>query len=453
MELMGVGVQLLVQPSHTIWRACTERCEIMSETLTHKGHGDSICVIGLGYVGLPLARLLVQSGYHVTGIDVDEKKIQKLSSGLSYLSDLSDEDIQALMQSGRFSCSSSFEPVAESNAIIICVPTPLTEEGKPDLSHVRAAAASISTFLRPSQLVILESSTFPGTTENEVLPILEESGLYAGSDFFVAYSPERINPGDDFDIRKIPKVVGGMDGASTRAAVEIYEKVFDRVVVVSSIKVAEFTKLLENTQRFINISLMNELVVMCHKWNINLWEAIDAASTKPYGFTPYFPGPGIGGHCIPVDPLYLLWIAEQNGLTSEFIRLAHRINEFMPNYVVDRIKRLCTSDRPKVLLVGLTYKPDVNDLRESPAVRILHQLRADGLEVAYHDPLVKEVVIDHPMTSVDLSPGLLQEFDVVAVLTNHSNIDYAMIKEHARAIFDTRNVFKADQKRANVWAL
>ncbi len=426
----------------------------MSDTLTHKKHGDSICVVGLGYVGLPLARLLVESGYHVTGIDVDERKIQKLSSGLSYLSDLSNEDIQGLIQSGRFSCSTTFEPVAESNAIIICVPTPLTDEGQPDLSYVRAASASISMFLRPSQLVILESSTFPGTTEDEVVPILEESGLTAGSDFLVAYSPERINPGDDFDIRKIPKVVGGMNAASTRAAVEIYEKVFDRVVVVSSIKVAEFTKLLENTQRFINISLMNELVVLCDKWNINLWEAIEAASTKPYGFTSYFPGPGIGGHCIPVDPLYLQWIAEQSGFSSEFIRLAHSINEFMPNYVVDRIKRLCTSDRPKVLLVGMTYKPDVNDLRESPAVRILHRLLADGLDVAYHDPLVNEIEIARkPMTSVDLSPDLLQEFDVVVVLTNHSNVDYGMIKEHARAIFDTRNVFKGERNRSNVWTL
>jgi UDP-N-acetyl-D-glucosamine dehydrogenase len=412
----------------------------MQDILAQTTKDVHICVVGLGYVGLPLARLLVQSGYQVTGIDIDEKKIRQLLSGVSYLSDISNDDIHTLLQSGRFSCDTSFKPVAQSNAIVICVPTPLTEEGKPDLSYVTAVSASITTFLQPSQLVVLESSTFPGTTEDYVIPILESRGLTAGRDFFVAYSPERINPGDSFDIRKIPKVVGGINAESTRLAVEIYQKVFDRVVVVSSIRVAELTKLLENTQRFVNISLMNELAMVCDKWKINLWEAIDAASTKPYGFTPYFPGPGVGGHCIPVDPLYLQWIAEKYGCSLEFVKLAHRINETMPEYVMERIMRLCPSNHSKILLVGLTYKPDVNDLRESPAVRILRQLRANGFDAMYHDPHVKEISIDRNLLkSVDISPEVLQEVDVVAILTNHSNVDYEMIMQHARAVLDTRN--------------
>jgi UDP-N-acetyl-D-glucosamine dehydrogenase len=426
----------------------------MQDILAQTTKDVHICVVGLGYVGLPLARLLVQSGYQVTGIDIDEKKIRQLLSGVSYLSDISNDDIHTLLQSGRFSCDTSFKPVAQSNAIIICVPTPLTEEGKPDLSYVTAVSASITTFLQPSQLVVLESSTFPGTTEDYVIPILEGRGLTAGRDFFVAYSPERINPGDSFDIRKIPKVVGGINAESTRLAVEIYQKVFERVVVVSSIRVAELTKLLENTQRFINISLMNELAMICDKWKINLWEAIDAASTKPYGFTPYFPGPGVGGHCIPVDPLYLQWIAEKYGCSLEFIKLAHRINEAMPEYVIDRIMRLCPSNHSKILLVGLTYKPDVNDLRESPALRILRQLRANGLDAMYHDPLVKEISIDRKLLkSVDISPEVLQAVDVVAILTNHSNVDYEMIMQHARAVLDTRNAFGTAHHRPNIETL
>jgi UDP-N-acetyl-D-glucosamine dehydrogenase len=424
------------------------------DLLSRTGHEISICVVGLGYVGLPLARLLVQSGYQVTGIDVDERKIGQLLSGVSYLTDLADDDIQTLLQSGKFSCASSFEPIANADVVIICVPTPLTEEGQPDLSYVLNVAQSISAYLKPYQLIVLESSTFPGTTEDHVIPILEKSGLRAGRHFFVAYSPERINPGDDFDVRKIPKVVGGIDEESARFAAEIYGKAFERVVVVSSIKVAELTKILENTQRFINISMMNELVMICDKWNINLWEAIDAASTKPYGFTPYFPGPGVGGHCIPVDPLYLQWIAEQHGSSLQFIELAHKVNEAMPEYVADRITRLCGAKHPKVLLVGITYKPDVNDLRESPALQILRQLRADGLDVMYHDPLVHEIWIDQQsIQSVNLSPDIIKEFHVVAILTDHSNVDYEMIKEHARVVLDTRNVFKAAKDRRNIVTL
>jgi UDP-N-acetyl-D-glucosamine dehydrogenase len=426
----------------------------VQDLLSRTGHEISICVVGLGYVGLPLARLMVQSGYRVTGIDVDERKIGQLLSGVSYLTDLADDDIQALLQSGKFSCDTSFEPIAYADVVIICVPTPLTEEGQPDLSYVLSVAKSISAYLKPYQLIVLESSTFPGTTEDHVIPILEQSGLRAGSHFFVAYSPERINPGDDFDVRKIPKVVGGIDEESARFAAEIYGKAFERVVVVSSIKVAELTKILENTQRFINISMMNELAMICDKWNINLWEAIDAASTKPYGFTPYFPGPGVGGHCIPVDPLYLQWIAEQHGGSLQFIELAHRVNEAMPEYVADRIIRLCGAKHPKVLLVGITYKPDVNDLRESPAVQILRHLRADGFDVMYHDPLVHEIRIDQQsIQSVNLSPDIIKEFHVVAILTNHSNVDYEMIKEHARVVLDTRNVFRTAKDRRNIVTL
>lgn len=426
----------------------------MEETSGHPDYTVSISVIGLGYVGLPLAKLLVDSGFHVTGIDVDKRKIVQLLTGISYISDLTNEDIESLMKSGRFSCDDSFEPITKSNVIIICVPTPLTEEGQPDLSYVMNVSSSISQFLRPSQLVILESSTFPGTTEEHMVPILEQSGLSAGSDFFVAYSPERINPGDTFDIHKIPKVVGGLNDESTRLAVELYKKAFDQVVVVSSIKIAELTKLLENTQRFINISLMNELAMICDKWKINLWEAIDAATTKPYGFTPYYPGPGVGGHCIPVDPLYLEWFAQQSGSSLGFITLSQKINDMMPEYVVQRIIRLCKTPQAKILLVGLTYKPDVNDLRESPALQILLQLRSLGYEVDYHDPLVKMIPLDtYRINSVALTQNVLHEYDVIAILTNHSQVDYDMIKDHARAVLDTRNVFRTSSAKANIETL
>lgn len=407
---------------------------------------DCISVVGLGYVGLPLARLLEQSGCRVIGIDVSRDKIRQLREGKSYITDLSDEDIQQLLQSGLFTCSTSFDSISQSKVIILCIPSPLTSDGKPDLSYMIEAAKSVSKFLKPHQLVVLESSTFPGTTEDYLIPILEQSGLTAGTDFYVAYSPERINPGDTFDIREIPKVIGGFDDISTKMAAKLYGQVFRHIAIVSSIKVAELTKILENTQRFINISLMNELAMICNQWKIDLWEAIDAASTKPYGFMPYYPGPGIGGHCIPVDPLYLSWLSEQSGHDLRFIKLAHDINESMPHYVVKRLLELCTVNNPKVLLIGVTYKPDVNDLRESTAVKILDKLLSDNVYVNYHDPLVPEVKINAQiLRSVALTPDTIKTFDVVAIITNHANVDYDMIKSHARVIFDTRNVFQGTQ--------
>jgi UDP-N-acetyl-D-glucosamine dehydrogenase len=408
-----------------------------------------VCVIGLGYVGLPLAKLFVDSGFVVMGIDRDEHKIESIRNGSSYLTDLSNDEIAELSDSGRFSCTTDFSIVKSADVVIICVPTPWNDStNEPDLNYIESAARSITPYLREGQLVVLESSTFPGTTEEVLAPILEESGLRAGSDIYIAYSPERIDPGSAYDTRKIPKVLGGINDFSRKVAEGIYRQVFREVVVVSSTKAAELTKLLENTQRLINISLMNELTHLAEKLRINIWEVIQAASTKPYGFTPFYPGPGIGGHCIPVDPLYLKWTAERHGLHSTLIAAAHTVNTAMPGYVVSRILKLTDKQVPNVLLIGMTYKRDVNDLRESSSLEILELLTEQGAEVSYHDPLVSQLQIkDVTYQSVSLDADTLQAFDVVAVLTNHSTVDYDLILAHAPVIFDTRQVYETRHTR------
>ncbi|MED4955234.1 nucleotide sugar dehydrogenase [Paenibacillus sp. FSL R5-0527] len=416
----------------------------------------SIAVIGLGYVGLPLASLFLQNGHTVYGIDVDASKIAKLRNLQSYLSDFTSREIRAMFAGGRFHVSDSFSDISRADAVIMCVPTPLDRNFEPDLTYVRGAMNNALPYLQKGQLIVLESSTYPGTTEEVLLPMIESTGLVVGQTAFLAYSPERIDPGpDQKELHLIPKVLGGVTEKCTETAKAVYESIFDRVVVVSSPRVAEFTKLLENCQRLINISFMNELAILCEKMNINLWEAIEAASTKPYGFTPYYPGPGIGGHCIPVDPLYLQWKAKQYGGDSKFIELAHRVNESMPDYVVEKVTRHLSANKPlaesKVFVLGVTYKKDVNDLRESSALPIVQKLMEAGATVNFHDPYINRIEVGgRSLDGVALTKRNIQQHDCVLILTDHSSISYETLASFSHLIFDTRNATKNIEDRKNI---
>ncbi|MNO20279.1 UDP-N-acetyl-D-glucosamine 6-dehydrogenase [compost metagenome] len=416
----------------------------------------SIAVIGLGYVGLPLASLFLKNGHTVYGIDVDERKIQKLQNYQSYLSDFSPKEIRRLFEGGRFHASSDFSNAGHAQAIIICVPTPLDENHQPDLSYVKGAMNHLLPHIKEGHLIVLESSTYPGTTEEELQPMIESTGLIVGQNVYLAYSPERIDPGPhQAPLQDIPKVLGGVSRACTALAKSVYESIFNRVVVVSSPRAAEFTKLLENCQRLVNISFMNELAMICEKMDINLWEAIDAASTKPYGFTSYYPGPGIGGHCIPVDPLYLQWKAQQYGGDLQFIRYAHHVNESMPQYIVHRVEKRLTALKPlaesSLLVLGVTYKKDVNDLRESTAIPIIKKLIAKGLHVEYHDPYIPEITIEgHLLKSISLTKRNILRHDAVLILTDHSSISYSSLSTIANLVIDTRNATRDIQNRSNI---
>ncbi|KIL41616.1 UDP-N-acetyl-D-glucosamine dehydrogenase [Gordoniibacillus kamchatkensis] len=419
------------------------------------GNKCSIAIIGLGYVGLPLARLFVENGHFVYGIDADSKKIQKLINRQSYLSDFTTKDIKLLFTNYKFHVGDSYDVVSAADVIIICVPTPLDRDSMPDLTYVKSALQSIVPYLREGHLIITESSTYPGMTQEELLPLVESGGLVVGKNVFLAYSPERIDPGRYQNLRDIPKVLGGVSETCTTLAKELYESIFERVVVVSSPKVAEFTKILENCQRLVNISFMNELAMMAEKLDVNLWEAIDAASTKPYGFTPYYPGPGIGGHCIPVDPLYLSWKAKQRGFDLKFVELAHEINESMPDYVVQRVRACLSGSKPlqasSVFVIGVTYKRDVNDLRESRAVTIVGKLLELGVQVNFHDPYINEIEVGgRKLKGVALTKRYIQRHDCVLILTDHSRIPYDSIAAYSRLVIDTRNATKHIQDRGNI---
>lgn len=411
-------------------------------------------VIGLGYVGLPLARLFAKVGHQVHGIDIDANKISLLRSHVSYLSDLRDADIRESFETGRFHADSSFEAASRVDVIVLCVPTPLDENGSPDLTFLLGAVHSIVPHLRQGQLIVLESSTYPGTCEELVKPILESTGKVVGRDIHLAYSPERIDPGSGWELHRIPKVIGGFSPACTEFAKRVYDTAFDRTVVVSSLKTAEITKLLENSQRFVNISLMNSMLTVARKLNVSLWEAIDAASTKPFGFTPYYPGPGIGGHCIPVDPLYLLWKARAHGLELPFIELSRQTNEEMPRYTVERLRealRPAGLEHTSVLIIGVTYKKDVNDLRESAALRVISILREEGANVSFYDPYIREVSLGgSAIPYVRLTADNVKAFDCVVILTDHSNVPYDLIAEHASVVLDTKHVMPEGSDRGNI---
>ncbi len=403
-------------------------------------------VVGLGYVGLPLALEFARNGLDVTGIDVDEGKVAAVNQGYSYITDVTSEEISSLLERGRFRATSDFSVVRDLDTVNICVPTPLRKTKDPDLSFIIAAVDQIKRYLRPGQLIILESTTYPGTTEEVVKPALEESGLKAGIDFYLAFSPERVDPGNErFKTRDIPKVVGGLTPACSQAARALYEVAIELVVLVSSPQVAEMVKLLENTFRAVNIGLVNELALMCSKLGIDVWEVIEAASTKPFGFMPFYPGPGLGGHCIPIDPYYLSWRAKMNGFEPRFIELAGQINSAMPKFVVDKITDALNRHRKSVSgsrihAIGVAYKKNVNDVRESPALNVLKLLWEKGAELSYTDPFVPEVREEGlELVSEPLRQVLERGVDCVVVLTDHSGIDYEVVARWSPLVVDTRN--------------
>jgi UDP-N-acetyl-D-glucosamine dehydrogenase len=408
-----------------------------------------IGVIGLGYVGLPLAVEFARAGFHVTGFDVDQQKTAQINAGRSYIPDVSEADLGACVKSGKLRATTDMSGLGAMDEIDICVPTPLRKTRDPDLSYVVLAVEAVAATLRKGQLVILESTTYPGTTDEVVQPMLEAKKLKADVDFFLAFSPERVDPGNQqFTTRNIPKIVGGVGDASTRAAAALYATIVERVVSVSSTRVAEMVKLLENTFRAVNIGLVNEIALMCHKMDIGVWEVIDAARTKPFGFMPFYPGPGLGGHCIPIDPYYLSWKARQNGFECRFIELAGHINSSMPDYVVERVaEALNTARKPingsRVHLFGVAYKRDVNDVRESPALDILELLGRRGAALSYSDPFVPELRHNgRTMTSVDVAAVLREPPDCGVICTDHSAFDYEGMVRSGALIVDTRNALK-----------
>jgi len=408
-----------------------------------------VCVVGLGYVGLPLAETFAWGGYPVLGFDIDDAKVQKLMRGESYIGHICPERIGELLGSGRFEATTDPRRFADADAIIICVPTPLTEAREPDLSYIIGTGATLRGHLRPGQLVVLESTTYPGTTDEVLRPLLEETGLIAGRDFFLAYSPEREDPGNrDFATRNIPKVVGGIDDVSRDLATALYTPIVDGVVPVSNARVAEACKILENTYRCVNIALVNELKGVFDAMGVDVWEVIAAARTKPFGFQAFYPGPGLGGHCIPIDPFYLTWAARRIGVHTRFIELAGEINTAMPQRVVERVaEALNDTGKPlkgsRVCVLGVAYKKDVDDPRESPAFPILEMLQRRGAAVSYNDPLIPELPhMRHHAIRLQSEP-LTEEFiaaqDCLLIVTDHSAYDYGWLVQHARLIVDTRN--------------
>ena len=410
----------------------------------------NIAVIGLGYVGLPLAVTFANAGFSVTGIDPIQEKVDMVNRGESYISDISNAQLRKHIDNGRIRATTDYATLSEIDAVSICVPTPLRKTGDPDMSFIAQASEDIAPYLHRSMIIVLESSTYPGTTREFVLPKLTaNNNLKVGADFFLAFSPERVDPGrTDFTTYNTPKVVGGITQACTEVAVAWYQQALEKVVPVSTTEVAEMAKLLENTFRMINISMVNELAQMCERLGVDVWEVIDAAATKPFGFMKFTPGPGLGGHCIPVDPLYLSWKMKTLNYTARFIELASEINTSMPRYVVTRIQdALNRYKKPlngsKILILGVSYKPNINDMRESPALDIIHLLREKGAAVAYYDPYVPEIEIEGvQMYSEKELTTFLEKSDLVAIITNHEKFDYKLILEKSQLIFDARNAMK-----------
>ena len=413
----------------------------------------SIGVIGLGYVGLPLIVEFCLKGFRGIGFEVDEKKAAEINDGRSYIVDVSNENVEKCVSAGTLSATTDFSKLTECDAIIICVPTPLRKTKDPDMSYIIAAGEEIQKYMRRGQLVILESTTYPGTTDEVLLPMFEEKGFKLDEDFLLAFSPERVDPGNpQFQTHNIPKVVGGVSKDSTEVSSLLYGEIVEEVHSVSSARVAEACKLWENTFRAINIGMANEMARLCNTLGIDTWEVVRAAATKPFGFMPFYPGPGIGGHCIPLDPHYLSWKARQHGFDSQFISLAEQVNSGMPAYVVRLVSTALNNVKKavngsKILVLGVAYKKDIDDMRESPALSIIDLLRARGADISYHDPFVPEVTFDHAYTIGDgealknqpLSDQLITDADCVIICTEHSGIDYHNVCEKAQLIVDTRN--------------
>jgi len=413
-------------------------------------------IIGMGYVGLPLVLRFCEEGFQVLGFDVDSKKVATLKRGKSYLKSISSSRMSQFVRRGHLDVTDNFSRLAEADCILICVPTPLTEKMEPDLQYIEKTTESIREHLRKGQLVVLESTSYPGTTEELILPQLESIGLKVGKDFFLAYSPEREDPGNKrFATQQIPKVVSGVTSSCQKAAATLYGQVIQKLVPVSSPRVAELTKLLENIYRSVNIALVNELKMLADRMGIDIWEVIEAAGTKPFGFSPFYPGPGMGGHCIPIDPFYLSWKAREYDFTTRFIQLAGEINVHIPYYVVSKIvdalnEREKSIRGAKILILGVAYKKDVDDARESPALVIMDLLRKKGATLLYHDPHIPVLPsfrkYSFKLKSSFLTEGLLRRMDAAVVVTDHSQIDYPWIVKHTPLIIDTRNVTKNIRK-------
>ncbi len=400
-----------------------------------------VAILGAGYVGVPLAHTFATAGRSVLLVDVAQKVVDELNAGRSHIEDVADEELAPLVAEGRLAATTDYDALRGADAILIALPTPLSKQREPDLSIVLAATRELAARLREGHLVVLESTTYPGTTREQVLPILESTGLRVGEHFNLAFSPERVDPGSSWDVRDVPKVVGGITEECTRRAAELYESAIGSVHAVSSPEAAELTKLLENIFRSVNIALVNELAQLCDRMGIDIWEVVDAAATKPFGFMSFKPGPGLGGHCIPIDPFYLTWKAREYGFTTEFIELAGKVNEAMPYYCRSLISQALNHGKQKsmsgarILVLGVAYKPDIGDVRESPALKLIELLRNAGTEVAYHDPHVPSVP-DLGLESAPLDP---EGYDCVAIVTDHSSIDYEDVIRRSDLIVDLRN--------------
>jgi UDP-N-acetyl-D-glucosamine dehydrogenase len=464
--IRNIGRMRTLKLGRDIWLPVTDQDLFMQDTLVAEtGQYDAlrsrldsrdakIGVVGLGYVGLPLVAATARAAFPVLGFDVDDVKVDAINAGESYIDAVTSSDVSAFLDAGRLEATVDFSRLAECDVILICVPTPLTKQREPDLSYVLATAETIARSLRPGQLVVLESTTYPGTTEEVVRPALEQSGLRCGQDFWVGYSPEREDPGSrNFHTSAIPKVVSGLGDEARDLVTRFYGAVVEKVVPVSSPAAAEAVKITENVFRAVNIALVNELKVIYEKFGIDVWEVIDAASTKPFGFMPFYPGPGLGGHCIPIDPFYLAWKAREYGVATRFIELAGEINTDMPRYVLANLERAIDQAHgrslgaSRVLLLGLAYKKNVGDIRESPAFALLEMLEKRGTATDFHDPFVPVIprTREHAALAgrpgVALTPEAIASYDAILVVTDHDAIDYSLVLEHARLIVDTRDAF------------
>jgi UDP-N-acetyl-D-glucosamine dehydrogenase len=428
--------------------------DIVAKTLKEKilKHEAQIGVIGLGYVGLPLAVEKGKVGFPVIGFDINPARVAKVNAADNYIGDVKDDDLKELVEKGILTATTDFSRLAECDVIIICVPTPLTVTRDPDISYMQSSAETISKYLRPGQIITLESTTYPGTTEQVILPILEKTGLKVGQDFFLAFSPERVDPGNKrFSTKNTSKVVGGLTPICLEIAYALYLQTISNVVPVSSPAAAELTKVFENTYRAINIAMVNELMMLCDRMGIDIWEVVEAAGTKPFGIQTFYPGPGVGGHCIPIDPFYLTWKAREYDFHTRFIELAGEINVEVSYYVVNKVVRALNKENKslkdaKILVLGVAYKKDIDDMRESPALKIMELLRQQGANITYHDPYIP-VIEPHGgstmhMESVPLSDEALAAADAVLILTDHSTVDYERVAAQAKLVVDTRNAAK-----------
>lgn len=419
-----------------------------------------VAVIGLGYVGLPLAVSFAKKGLSVYGVDLDVKKVSGLNRGHSHILDVPSEEVKKLVRAKLFHATCDYAALSQCDAVVICVPTPLNKKREPDLSYIIGAAGKIARYLKRGQLVVLESTTYPGTTDEELLPLFEKSGLKAERDFFLAFSPERVDPGNAlFDTVSIPKVVGGVGPVSLEAAKALYGSVMKKVVGVSSAKTAEMVKLLENSFRSVNIAFINEMAIISHRLGVDIWEVIEAAKTKPFGFMPFYPGPGTGGHCLPIDPLYLSWKSKSHGFEARVIELASELNKAMPWHIVERVSEILGRDKrtlkgSSVLVLGVAYKKNVDDPRESPALDVIEHLLGEGARVSYSDPFIPSVEVGkRALSSVAMSPLVLKKQDAVVILTDHSAFDYAAVAKFGRRVLDSRNVLRRFAPKKNIFFL